>query len=229
MTPVLLAAEHGYRDITELLESKGADLSVVDDSGENILHKLSVSGQVDLVNHVLTQKSVEPNINRKSTRGRTPVMTAARCGNKKVFDVLVKNGADLTLVDAEGNSILHLACEGAVDIVKYLLSNNIVNINARGHLNRTPVLIAAVRGNRGTFELLMKQGADMLLVDDDGNNILHLAVRGEHVDLVKHILENRIVDITAQNNHGLNAMEIAKENSPKSVYTFLLSQGFGLK
>ncbi|XP_046572743.1 putative ankyrin repeat protein RF_0381 [Haliotis rubra] len=229
MTPVLLAADYGYGDIIELLESKGADLSVVDDSGENILHKLSLVGQVDLVNHVLKKKSIVRNINKRGVRYRTPVMTAACCGYKEVFDVLVKNGADLTLIDDDGNSILHLACEETVDIVKYLLSNNIVDIDSRGYLDRTPVLIAAARGNRGVFELLMKQGADMLLVDDDGNNILHLAVKGENVDLVKHILENRIVDIKAENSHGLNATEIAKENNRKSVYIFLLSQGFGLK
>ncbi|XP_067659868.1 ankyrin-3-like [Haliotis asinina] len=243
MTPVLLAAEHGFQDIFVLLERKGADVSVVDNDDENILHKLSVVGNVDLMQLALIHKNVAQNMNETGAGHRTPVMIAAYCGYKEVFDLLVekgadltlvdmnrnnilhlaseggnadivkyileneisvveinsrsvavctpaleaayadqaevlkvlkdvfdllvKNGADLTLVDADGNSILHLPCEGTVDIVKYLLSNNIVDINARGHLNRTPVLIAAVRGNIETFELLMKQGADMLLVDDD--------------------------------------------------------------
>ncbi|XP_067660035.1 ankyrin-3-like [Haliotis asinina] len=228
-TPVLLAAEQGYLDIVILLEGKGADLSVVDDWGENILHMLTVEGQLNLAIYLLTQKNVVQNINKKSLTGRTPVMVAALCGQRDLFDILVKYGADLTLVDTDGNSILHLACEGTVDIVKYLLSNTVVDINARGHLNRTPVLIAAEWGNIETFELLMKQGADMLLVDDDGNGVLLLAVRGGNVDLVQHILVNRIVDITAKNKYGLNAIEIAKESNHNSVYNSLLSPDFRLK
>ncbi|XP_067659947.1 ankyrin-3-like [Haliotis asinina] len=228
-TPVQMAAEQGYLDIVALLEGKGADMSVVDDRGENILHTLILDGQLNLAIYLLTQKNVVQNINKKSLTGRTPVMVAALWGQRDLFDILVKNGADLTLEDADGNSILHLACKGSVDIVKYLLSNNVVDINARGHLNRTPVLIAAERGNIETFELLMKQGADMLLLDDDGNNVLLLAVRGGNVDLVQHILVNRIVDITAKNKYGLNAIEIAKESNHKSVYNFLLSPDFRLK
>ncbi|XP_071094732.1 putative ankyrin repeat protein RF_0381 [Haliotis cracherodii] len=166
-TPVLVAAGYGYEDIFDLLFGEGADLSIVDAEGENILHKVSVIGNVDMAKHALTQKNIAQDINRKGLSGMTPVMAAAISGHKEVFDLLVKKGADLTQVDGDGNSILHLACRGNVEIVKYLLSRNIVDINRKGSLNRTPVMVAANLGKKATFELLLKQGADMLLVDDD--------------------------------------------------------------
>ncbi|XP_071094921.1 putative ankyrin repeat protein RF_0381 [Haliotis cracherodii] len=132
-TPVLMAAVRGYKDKFDLLVSEGADLPIVDAKGETILHRVSVVGNVDIVKHALSQKNIVQDINRKGEQDRTPVMVAAISGHKEVFDLLVKKGADLTLVDRDGNSILHLAARGVnVDIAKYLLSHNNVDINGKG-------------------------------------------------------------------------------------------------
>ncbi|XP_046550663.1 putative ankyrin repeat protein RF_0381 [Haliotis rubra] len=181
MTPVLLAVVNGYADVFALLVRKGASLSSVDASGDNILQNACDGGNADIVKYLLTVKDIVHDINRKGKAGLTPVMVAARSGNKGVFDLLVKNGAELTQVDDDGNTILHLACTANVQIVKYLLSHNTVDINTRGAYGRTPLLTTARSGNRLAFDELLKKGADTSMKDNEDNNILHLATeQGDH-------------------------------------------------
>ncbi|XP_071086410.1 putative ankyrin repeat protein RF_0381 [Haliotis cracherodii] len=224
MTPVLLAAEHGCIDLFDLVVSKGADLSSRYVAGKSILQSACLGGNVDIVEYVLAQDNVLQDINRIGWNGWTPVMFAAFQGNKEVFDLLVKKGADLAQINNDGNTILHLACAQNWKIVKFLLSRNIVDINSRARNGRTPLMMTALSGSKTGFELLTRKGANPSLVDKDGNNILHLACMRTHVDIVKYIVVNAIVDLTLRNKNGLNATMVAKKEENEVAYNFLLSQ-----
>ncbi|XP_048246155.1 ankyrin repeat domain-containing protein 50-like [Haliotis rufescens] len=178
ITPVLLAAESGHGDIFDLMVSKGADLSRAYAEGDAFLHKACEGGNVDILKYVLRQKSIAQDINRKNTGGRTPAMVASISGHKQVLDLLAKEGADLTLLDARHNTILHLASRANGEIVRYFLSHNIVDINSKGENDRTPVMMAASSGCKSGFDVLVQKGANLSLVDTDGSNILHLASLG---------------------------------------------------
>ncbi|XP_046580961.1 ankyrin repeat domain-containing protein 17-like [Haliotis rubra] len=283
VTPAMVAASRGHKDVFDLLIEQGADLSVVDKHGSNILHKACEGGNIELIKYVLTEDIVDINsrsndgttavmeavkcghkevlhllsinganmstthnstgynilhfalifkqgetaryiltqdfvsINVTNGNGITPVMLAALCGYRDVFDLLVKKGADLTQVDDDGNSILHLACTVNVQIVKYLLSHNTVDINTRGKNGRTPLLEAANEGNALTFDELLKKGANTSMKDNEDNNILHLATTGGYADLVKYILSQAIVDVSAKNKDGYNAVQIAEGVFPAIV------------
>ncbi|XP_071100543.1 ankyrin repeat domain-containing protein 50-like [Haliotis cracherodii] len=193
-TPVMRAAEKGYKEVVELLVHKGADVTLVDKDGNNILHLACQKNNVELVKYVLSQDMV--GINDRGVYERTPVMRAARNGYKEVVELLVHKGADVTLVDKDGNNILHLACQkNNVEMVKYVLSQDMVGINDRGWYERTPVMRAAEKGYKEVVELLVHKGADVTLVDKDGNNILHLACQKNNVEVVKYILSQDMVGI----------------------------------
>ncbi|XP_046341387.2 ankyrin repeat-containing protein NPR4-like [Haliotis rufescens] len=145
-------------------------------------------------------------INSRGWKKRTPVMASALHGNKEVVELLVVEGADVSLVSERGENILHLACQGGrVQVVKYVLSKDTVRINSRGWKKRTPVMAAALHGHKEVVELLVVEGADLSLVSERGENILHLARRGGHVEVVKYVLSQDKVGINAQNNKGQTA------------------------
>ncbi|XP_046557457.1 fibronectin type 3 and ankyrin repeat domains 1 protein-like [Haliotis rubra] len=151
-TPVMMAALKGHRKVFYFLVREGADVSLVDDDGENILHVACIGGHVDMVKYVLSQKVAD--INSSGQYGSTSVMVAANMGHREVFDVLVSEGADVSLVDDNRNNILHVACIGGhVDMVKYVLSQKVADINSRGQYGRTPVMKAANMGQRKAFDL----------------------------------------------------------------------------
>ncbi|XP_048257852.1 ankyrin repeat domain-containing protein 50-like [Haliotis rufescens] len=225
-TPVMLAARNGHKEVVEILVKKGADLSLAyNAAGSNVLHLACFNGHVDVVKYLLSQGTV--NINSRGWRKRTPVMRAAGNGQKEVVELLVKQGADLSLAyNTAGSNVLHLACfKGHVDVVKYLLSQDIVDINSRGLKKRTPVMLAAEKGHKEVVELLVNKGADASLVDNRGNNILHLACLMGQMEVVKYIVSKVIVDVNAKNKKRKTAANIASSQGRGDLMDLLVSHG----
>ncbi|XP_046558662.1 protein VAPYRIN-like [Haliotis rubra] len=78
--------------------------------------------------------------------------------------------------DARADADLYAACrEGNLAEVKRILDTGRADVNCRDVDGRTPVMWAALWGHRDVVELLVSRGADVSLVDDDGNNTLHYA------------------------------------------------------
>ncbi|XP_046378646.2 ankyrin repeat domain-containing protein 50-like isoform X2 [Haliotis rufescens] len=210
MTPIMFASRRGHVGVFDVLLSQKDDVSVKDDDGNNILHLASLGGDDAMTHHVLIETSID--INSRGKLGRTPVMLAAQCGHKGVFDVLWNTGADVSLFDDEGNTALHLACSGGNDeMVHYILLHTKFDVNSRGKCGRTPVMVAAEFGHRGVFDILLRQGCDLSLIDDDGNTIHHVAAIGGHVDVMKYLVSQDIEGANAKNNHGSTAAMISSE------------------
>ncbi|XP_067653215.1 serine/threonine-protein phosphatase 6 regulatory ankyrin repeat subunit B-like [Haliotis asinina] len=227
MTPVLLAAYYGKREVFDILVKMGADLSVIDEDGDNILHWACHGGNVKIVTYILIQNIVD--INSKGDENMTPVMLAAYHGKNEAFDILVKKGADLSIIDEDGDNILHSACHGGnVKIVTYILMQNIVDINCKGDEEMTAVLIAAYHAKKEAFDNLVKRGADLSVIDEDGDNILHLACRGGNVKIVNYILMQSIVNINAKNNNGETPVMITANSGDREAFDILARKGADL-
>ncbi|XP_071102783.1 homeobox protein Wariai-like [Haliotis cracherodii] len=179
----MVAAIGGHQSVFDLLLSNQADLTLVNADGNSLLHHACRGGNTAIVQHVLSPS----NINSRGIHGYTPVIMAAVNGHKSVFDLLLSNQADLTLVNADGNSLLHHACRGGnTAIVQHVLSPS--NINSRGIHGFTPAMVAAFSGHQSVFELLMSNQADLTLVDTSGHSLLHFACLGGNTAIILHVL-----------------------------------------
>ncbi|XP_046575390.1 ankyrin repeat, PH and SEC7 domain containing protein secG-like [Haliotis rubra] len=205
-TPLMVAAKEGHCRMFKNLMFKEAKMSEVDNDCKNALHWACEGGHAGMVECVLQQYRI--NIN---ARGMHPLMQAAHGGYRDVVEFLVCTGSNVSQVDDEGNNVLHFACRGGqLDIVKYLVSQGSVDINSSNKHGKTPLMIAAMHGYKDVFEFLVKMGANVSHVDNDGDNILHLASSRGRVEMVKHILSQNLVDVNARNKGGKTAAMIAK-------------------
>ncbi|XP_071085969.1 kinase D-interacting substrate of 220 kDa-like [Haliotis cracherodii] len=220
MTPVMWAARRGHIEVLDLLVKKGADVSLKDKVGHNILHWACYGRNFAMVKYVLSLNKVD--INNTGLDGRTPAMFAARQGYMKLFELLVSKGG-LPKADKDGNNILLLACCGGnVEIVKYIISHKTVDINSGGQSNRTPLMVAAYRGNEKVVDLLMKEEADLTLVGDAGDNVLHSACQGGHVDIVKRVVE--LVDISSPGQYNRTPLMMAARRGEKEIFDLLVKK-----
>ncbi|XP_067653209.1 ankyrin-3-like [Haliotis asinina] len=223
MTPLLLAAYHGKIDVFGLLIEKGANTLAVNQKSRNSLHLSCIGGHVDTVKYVLNQTSVD--INSKDCEEMTPVLLAAYHGKRELFDILVQEGADLSVIDEDGDSILHWACRGGnLKIVTYILMQNIVEINGKGNEERTPVMLAAYHGKTEAFDILVKKGADLSVIDEDGDNILHSACRGGNLKIVTYILMQNIVDINSKGDEEMTPVMIAACLAKNEAFDILVKK-----
>ncbi|XP_046341938.2 serine/threonine-protein phosphatase 6 regulatory ankyrin repeat subunit A-like [Haliotis rufescens] len=222
MTPVLLAARGGYREVFMLCVCAGGNVSVVDPNGNNILHLALIGGHVAMVKYILSQNLTD--IKSRGIYGRTPLMMAALKGYIDVFDLLVSQGGDASLVDTDDENILHFACIGGrVEMVKYILSQNIADVNSRGKYRRTPLMKAV--GHRNVFALLVSKGGDASLVDKFWDNVLHIASRGGHVQVVEYVLSNNFVDVNSRRMYGRTPLMVAAGAGHTNVFDLLVYRG----
>ncbi|XP_048239007.1 uncharacterized protein LOC124117623 [Haliotis rufescens] len=218
LTPVMIAVMLGLQGVFHLLVSEGGDITLTNKDNDSCLHLACMRGQKPLIEYLLPKTD----INMRGNMGRTPVMNAAWSGKKDVFDILVSNGADITLTDNDNNNILHLACEGGnKPLIEYLLPKT--DINRRGYMGRTPVMNAAWKGKKDVFDFLVSMGADITLTDNDNNNILHLTCWGGNKPLAEYLLPK--TDINTRGNNGWTPVMTAAWSGKKDVFDFLVSKG----
>ncbi|XP_046564994.1 putative ankyrin repeat protein RF_0381 [Haliotis rubra] len=220
-TAVMEAVKQGYEQVFDILVGYGCDISHIDNDGNNVLHVACRGGHVAMVEHVLSQTNVD--INSRGKDGATPLMFAARGRHRGVFDLLVAKRADASLLDDKGNNILHVACMGGhVGMVEHVLSQDMVDINSQGRRGRTPLLWAALRKHSAVIRLLLGQDADLLQLDDDGNNILHVSCETGNEEIVRVVLSQNKLDINARNGRDETASMIAKRTHQNNLHELLL-------
>ncbi|XP_048251612.1 uncharacterized protein LOC124122191 [Haliotis rufescens] len=222
-TAAMWAAERGDADMFTLM-SKGCDLSVKNVEENSILHFACTGGNVDIVKSVVSQDKVC--YNGRNTFQETPVLRAAYWGHKAVFDLLVSKGCAMTVKDKHGDNILHKACEGGnVEIVEYIVSHNIVDINSTGYASRTPVMMAVSGRHKAVFDLLVSKGCDLTVEDSYGYNILHRACEGGNVQIVEYIVSHNIVDINSTGYGEKTSLDIAEEQDDDEMFDILKQFG----
>jgi len=94
--------------------------------------------------------------------------------------------ADSNSQDEQGITALHIAAhEGFLSVCEILLDYGVnTNLNVTNVLKRTPLHLACLGGHTGVAQLLVRSGADLNLVDIDGNTALHFASEKGHRQLV---------------------------------------------
>ena len=87
------------------------------------------------------------------------------------FDVNINEDTN-----GKGWTALHQACrhEGQLPILKYLLDNG-ANIEATTIRKETPLIVAVQNGNETAVCLLLKRGANIQSINENGSTSLHLA------------------------------------------------------
>ncbi len=121
----------------------------------------------------------------------TPLMLAARLGPPALVKELLRAGADIHAVNADGNQALWLACVGEIsENIQLLIDAGIdiqhVNVNAA-----TPLMFAASSGRAKAVALLLAAGADPLFETDLGLTALDMASSVECLDLMRAAIRRK--------------------------------------
>ncbi|XP_046552194.1 uncharacterized protein LOC124261869 [Haliotis rubra] len=178
-TPAMVAAVFGKSEVFDYLRLQGADLTLVDKTGDN-LFTLALQGGCRQIIERLSPGGQYV----KKQNPWTTLMRSVVTGSFKMLTVCHDNSPELVKTDQFGDSLLHLACRGGNrKCAEYLLPS--YDINVRGRYNWTPVMMAAVCGHEDVFQLLVDHNADLALLSDTSECILTLAQRGQSNAIVE--------------------------------------------
>ena len=149
------------------------------------------------------------NLDERDEGGRTSILLAANAGHYDVVQILISYGADLTLCDKSGASLTYIcAREGDSRILKLLLENGCTcDEEAKDHHGWTCLHEASEQGHVEVIKLLLKNGSKVEAKDDQGDTVLHTAVKSSSE--VYKILLDSTNDVDATDVVGRTALHFA--------------------
>jgi ankyrin repeat protein len=129
----------------------------------------------------------------------------------------------INLQDEAGRTALHYAVRyGHISSVSLLLSKGAnINICDRYHQSAFHEAVSAWNGDQTIFEKLLDDGADINLQDDNGETVLHLAVRYGNEPLIKKL--GRMADLSLMNRRGETALCLVSRHEARKL---LLDKSF---
>ena len=145
--------------------------------------------------------------------GNTLLIIAAREGNAETVEALIKYRSKLGYRNLAGDSALMLAVLGGHDAVVDVLLAAKAPVNHEGW---TPLHYAAFEGRQALFDKLLAAGADINALAPNQSDVLMLASRNGHIELVRHLITLGVV-LDRRNEAGLSAAEWARSNANTDI------------
>ena len=197
-----------------LLLSKGADVNATDDDGQTPLAVACQRGNRFGVESLLMAAEID--INKCDKQGSTALHEACENGSKKITEMLLNRGAQISIANEDKVIPLHIAChEGCTEVVKALLfhghQQNIVRklVSATDNQGSTALHYAIESGVQSTVEAILKSNANPIAEKDNQATPLHIAARGGHIGIADLLLQ-------LQSHVDINIIEMTdrEQNTP---------------
>lgn len=168
--------------------------------------------------------------------GESVLEAAARFGDYRLVELLIKKGAKVQAESPTSRNALHYACTGQIQLSLRKYPENVGNrkvialltkhldINTRSNSRMTPLHIAAGHGVVDTVRYLVStyDKIDLNASDDDGDTPLHIAVKGfggsikNRSEVIK-VLIKAGADVNRINSKKLTPLQLAEKFGHQSL------------
>ncbi|XP_012510833.1 PREDICTED: nuclear factor NF-kappa-B p105 subunit isoform X1 [Propithecus coquereli] len=219
-------------DVKMLLAVQRHLASAQDENGDSVLHLAIIHLHAQLVRDLLEVTSgliSDEIINMRNDLYQTPLHLAVVTKQEEVVEDLLRAGADPSLLDRVGNSVLHLAAkEGHDKILSVLLRHDkaarlIDHPNGEG----LSAIHLAMEGNSlPCLLLLLAAGADANAQErKSGRTALHLAVEQDNVSLAGCLLLEGDAHVDSTTYDGTTPLHIAAGRGSTRLAALLKAAG----
>ncbi|MDE6550820.1 MAG: ankyrin repeat domain-containing protein [Clostridia bacterium] len=192
-----------------------------------LFHLLVWHNFYDAVKDILERKVVNVEITDGDGKGITALMLACNAANLQMVKLLLDYGASEKSTDADKRNCLHYltgiriglyqsfhskecTCAQRTAIAK-LLS---YGINDPDKENKTPLVSLLMATDRGIsyslIDAFIEKGADCSFVDEDGDTLLHIAIKNRHFTSALRLADRN--NISVANKEGKTPLKIAETN-----------------
>jgi len=223
-----------YLYVVRMMVEMGVDVNSVVDNTTPLMEATYV-GDIDIVLFLIEKGA---NVNYRNRNGITPLMNGLYNDNIAIVQILVENGADVGAVDNYGyNPLSSTIDNGYSTMVEVLLRGKGVNLEAisntiykcdDAHImsllishglkvdadrGGEQLLRACMRDDYDMVRLLVDNGADMNIRDDDGMTPLMVCLNRGNTDMSAYLI-SKGANLDVKDEYGNTAlMRAIKDNS----------------
>ncbi|OQS03055.1 serine/threonine-protein phosphatase 6 regulatory ankyrin repeat subunit A-like, partial [Thraustotheca clavata] len=176
-TPIYIAAHNGHDDI----------------NGVSPLFIAAQNGDVNIVSQLI---SAGANINLAERNGYTPLYTAAEQGYIDIVEILVSKSPDIDIRAQNGLTSLMIALKNQLMMIVDLLKNEKVK------RLKLLVISAVQSGDTEKLHPLLSEIENPNIVDQDGNYLLHLAIKNIQPAVLKNLVKLSSINLNFCNKIG---------------------------
>lgn len=193
--PLSAACAGGHLEVVEYLASeRRADVN------RWVNDPLSKASTAEIVNFLIDKRA---DIDGLDALRYTPLIWACHKGNLTQAKALIARGANKSVVDRDGNTLLHLCAKNAtkVDMLDYLISEGL-DFNKANMDGETPFYSACLHVNLDAVQYLAHKGADINKI----NTKTELTPRESVLEAVEECLEDvglTLDDLKALDDQGV--------------------------
>ena len=172
------------------------------------------------------------NIDQFSEFSKSNALSAAtKAGKLDNILILLEAGANIKTTFDHQETILHAAAQqDKQDVTRFILEKNLFDINQRDANGRTPLMSAALYNKAATMRLLIDNGADTSLKDNDTKTLLHYAAMSgrstpPNPEALEFLLDRNELDINATDKDGNSPIHDSTESHNDDNFLLLLNSG----
>lgn len=213
---IVKATQYGMIERCKELVEAGYDVRQPDKENVTLLHWAAINNRQELVKYYISKGAIVDQLG--GDLNSTPLHWAIRQGHLSMVMLLLKCGADPSLIDGEGFSSIHLAVLFQhMPIVAYLISKS-QSIDTTDFNGQTPLMLSAQKaiGPEPT-RFLLKFNPSLDAVDNvQKNTALHWAITSGNTSAVDLLLEAG-ASLDIKNVKGETPLDLAYQSLNRFV------------
>ena len=197
-TPIMHAAYRGESECVSRLLKAGASIDVETVDGTTLLMAACYGGLDEFAKYLIESNA---DVDAVNENGFSALLFASSEGYQDTVSLLLNSNASINVVSRAGLTPLMAGCSGGLhELVLYVLARiNRSDMDEKDENGWTALMHAVASGSEKCAAILLKAGASVINVGEDGYSLLSIAIMGNLVWMVRHILDVIRKQITMDN------------------------------
>lgn len=221
-------------EVSVLLSIQKHLCGIQDANGDTPLHLAIIHHQTSVIQqlvHTLLSGQLQHILNTANYLRQTPLHLAVSLRQVKVVELLLRAGADPSLLDRDGRSAVHLAAlSGDSSILRLLLvhlgEQHAHLVNTVDYHGLQPLHLAVKRDGERCLRLLVESGAKINAPEQkSGCTALHLAVTANLFKVACSLITELKADVNISTYGGNTPLHLAASQGSPTLCSMLIAAG----